>query len=51
MRGIKSSKIKELLFSAGSEAVGSNPEEFQTAIKSEMQRLGKIIKNNGIRGE
>ena len=51
VRGIKSSKIKEFLFSAGSEAVGSNPEEFQTAIKSEMQRLGKIIKNNGIRGE
>lgn len=43
--------VKEQFMNAGSEAVGSSPEEFTAAIKSEMERLGKVIKAAGIRAE
>ncbi len=42
-------EIKEKYFTAGIETVGSSPEAFTDKIKSEMERLGKVIKAAGIR--
>ena len=42
--------VKEKFFNAGVETVGSSPEEFAATIKSEMARMGKVIKDAGIRG-
>ena len=41
--------MKELFQNAGVEVIASTPEEFTTVIKSEMARLGKVIKEAGIR--
>jgi tripartite-type tricarboxylate transporter receptor subunit TctC len=43
--------IKEKFLSAGTEAVGSSPEQFASTIKSEMSRLGKVIREAHIRVE
>lgn len=51
VRGMKRPEARERLFVGGSEVVGSTPEEFLVAIKAEMTRLGKVIKDAGIRGE
>jgi multidrug efflux pump subunit AcrB len=42
-------EIKELFMNAGVEVVASTADEFSTVIKSEMSRLGKVIKEAGIR--
>ena len=39
------------LLAAGVEAVGSSPEELTEAMKAEMTRLGKVIRDAGIRAE
>ncbi len=41
--------VKEQFLKAGMETVGSTPEEFSAAMKSEMSRMGKVIKDAGIR--
>lgn len=46
---LNTAEVKERFFSAGADVVGSTPEEFTVAIKSEMLRLGKVIKDAGIR--
>jgi tripartite-type tricarboxylate transporter receptor subunit TctC len=51
VRALHSADVKEKLFSAGVEAVGSSPEQLAAAIKSEMDRMGRLIKDAGIRGE
>jgi tripartite-type tricarboxylate transporter receptor subunit TctC len=43
--------IRERLANAGLEAVGSSPQQFAVAVKSEMAGIGKVIKVAGIRGE
>jgi len=43
--------MKEKFFNSGVEAVGSTPEEFAAKIKSEIARLGKVIKDTGVRSE
>ena len=43
--------IKERFFNAGSEVVGSSPEELTAAIKSEMSRMSKVIKDAGIKAD
>jgi tripartite-type tricarboxylate transporter receptor subunit TctC len=43
--------VKEKLFNIGAEAIGSSPQDFAAAIKSDMARLGKVIKDGGIRVE
>jgi len=40
--------VKRKLFDSGAEVVGSSPEQFAGAIKSEMARLAKVIKDAGI---
>jgi tripartite-type tricarboxylate transporter receptor subunit TctC len=47
----RSPQAKERFFKAGTEVVGTSPEEFIATIKSEMARLGKLIKSAGIRDE
>jgi tripartite-type tricarboxylate transporter receptor subunit TctC len=48
VRFIRSPEAKERLISAGVEPVGSTPEELTATMKSEMARLGKVIKSAGI---
>ena len=43
--------VKEKVFNAGAEIGGNSPQQFAAAIKSEMGRLGKVIKDAGIRVE
>ena len=43
--------VKERLLSMGIEAAPSSPEQFAAIIKSEMVRMGKVIKDAGIRVE
>jgi tripartite-type tricarboxylate transporter receptor subunit TctC len=50
-RFVQSADVKEMLLSTGSEAVGSSPEQLAAAMKSEMARLGKVIKDAGIKVE
>jgi len=51
VRVLRDPDVKERLFKAGSEAVGSSPEEFASTIKSEMASLGKLVTDEGIRDE
>jgi tripartite-type tricarboxylate transporter receptor subunit TctC len=44
-------EAREKLFSTGSEAASSSPEQLAAAIKSDMTRLGKLIKDAGIRAD
>ena len=44
-------EVREQLISNAVEPVGSSPQEFAAKIKSEVSRLGKVIKDAGIRGE
>ena len=37
-------EIKQRFFTAGTEAIGSTPEEFATAVKAEMTSMGKVIR-------
>jgi len=41
-------EVKEQFLKAGLETVGSTPEEFAAAMKQEMTRMGKVIKDAGI---
>jgi tripartite-type tricarboxylate transporter receptor subunit TctC len=41
--------VKERFFSSGAEAVGSTPEQFGAAMKSEMAKWGKLIREAGLR--
>ena len=44
-------EVKEQLFNAGVEVVGSSPEEFAATVKSEMAKWGKVIKDAGIKAD
>jgi tripartite-type tricarboxylate transporter receptor subunit TctC len=46
---LQQSDVKERLFNAGSEVVASTPAAFDTAIKTEMKDLGKLIRDAGIK--
>ena len=50
-RILRQDDIKGKIFSSGSESVGSTPEQLLANVKSEMNRLGKMIKVQGIRQE
>ena len=43
--------VKEKLFRAGVETVGSTPGQLASRMKSEMERLGKVIRDAGIRAD
>ena len=42
--------MKKRFFSDGVEVVGNTPEQFSAKIKSEIARMGKMIKEAGIQG-
>lgn len=50
-RALDRPDVKEKFFNAGVETVGSSPQEFTARIRSEMGRLGKVIKDAGIRAD
>ena len=51
VRLLHSAEAKERLFNNGAEAVGSTPEELTTAVRAEVARWGKVIKEAGIKTE
>ena len=51
VRALNQSDIKEKLANTGAEVVGSSPEQAASVIKSDMARLGKVIKDAGIRAD
>jgi len=51
VRALNTAAVKEKFFSVGSEVVASTPEELAAAVKVEMDRFGKLIKDAGIRNE
>jgi tripartite-type tricarboxylate transporter receptor subunit TctC len=48
VRAINKPEVKEMLFNAGVEVVGSSPEELAATVKSDMARMGKVIRDAGI---
>lgn len=48
---LKSPEVADRLMNAGVEAVGSTPDALAARVKSEMSRLGKVIKDAGIRAD
>jgi tripartite-type tricarboxylate transporter receptor subunit TctC len=51
VRALNSTEMKEKFLSGGVEAVGSSAEDLAGAMKSEMARMGKVIKDTGIKVE
>jgi tripartite-type tricarboxylate transporter receptor subunit TctC len=51
VRYINTPEVKDKLFNAGGEVVGSSPEQLAALIKREMAVWGKVIKDAGIRVE
>lgn len=49
VRALNNADVKPRFFSAGEDVVGSSPEQFAATLKSEMARLGKLIKDAGLR--
>ena len=50
-RGINAGEVKDKLLATGVEVVAGTPAQLAAAVKSEMSRLGKVIKDNDIRDE
>jgi tripartite-type tricarboxylate transporter receptor subunit TctC len=51
VRALNRVEVKEKFLSVGAETVGSSPEQLSIAMRSEMVRFGKLIKEIGIRGD
>jgi tripartite-type tricarboxylate transporter receptor subunit TctC len=51
VRFLNSPEVKQRFLNAGAETVGSSPAELTATLKSEMNRIGKVIRNAGIRDE
>jgi tripartite-type tricarboxylate transporter receptor subunit TctC len=51
LRVLNRPDVKEKFFNNGSEVVGSSPEQLAAAMKADMARMGKVIKDAGIRAE
>jgi tripartite-type tricarboxylate transporter receptor subunit TctC len=51
VRFLRTQEAKERFLRIGAEPVGSSPEELATKVKSEMARMGKVIRDAGIRPE
>ena len=48
VRVLQSASTRERLATGGLEAVGSSAEQFATAVRADMQRMGKVIRDAGI---
>ena len=51
VRLLNRADIKEKFFNAGMETMGGSPEQLAVIVKSEIARMGRVIKQAGIRGE
>lgn len=51
VRLLRQPEVKERFFQSGMDTAGSSPEEFATTIKADMTRMGKVIRDAGIREE
>jgi tripartite-type tricarboxylate transporter receptor subunit TctC len=51
VRGLRKPEVKEKLFNAGVEGIGSSPEELAATLKSEQARASKLFKDAGVRLE
>jgi len=51
VRFLRTDEAKERFLRIGAETVGSSPEELAAKVKSEMARMGKVIRDAGIRAE
>jgi tripartite-type tricarboxylate transporter receptor subunit TctC len=51
VRVLNQAAVKEKLFNLGVEAVGSSAEQFGAAVRSDISKLGKLIKDAGIKAE
>lgn len=49
VRLVNAPELKAQLFNSGSEVVGSTPDELAAAVKSDMTKFGKVIKEIGIK--
>jgi tripartite-type tricarboxylate transporter receptor subunit TctC len=47
-QGLRTPAVKEMLFSVGSEVVASTPDEAVATIKSETDRIRKLINDAGL---
>jgi tripartite-type tricarboxylate transporter receptor subunit TctC len=50
-RFLNQADVKERLFNAGMETVGSSPEQLAVTVKTEITRMSKVIKDAGIRSD
>ena len=48
---LSAGEVKEKFVGLGVKTVGSSPEQFQAVIKADMVKMGKLIKDLGIREE
>jgi tripartite-type tricarboxylate transporter receptor subunit TctC len=51
VRHLQAPDLKEKAFGAGMEIVASSPQDLAAAMKQDMVRMGKVIREAGIRGE
>ncbi len=51
VRALARAEVKERFLNAGSEVVASTPAQLSVAIKADMARMGKVIRDAGIRAE
>ena len=51
VRVLNQTDVKQRFLDSGVEVVGSSPEEFAAAMKSDMSRVGKVIRDAGIRAD
>ena len=51
VRALNMPDVKERLLNTGEEIIGSTPEQFLATIKEDMVRLGKLVRDAGIKSE
>ena len=51
LQALSRADVKERVISTGSEVIGSTPEQLAATVKSDMLRLGKLIKDAGIKAD
>lgn len=49
VKALERADVCEKFFNVGVETVGSTPEEFGARVKADMSRLGKVIRDAGLR--
>ena len=51
VRALQRPEIKERLFNAGTEAVGTSAEEFVARIRAQVGTMSKLIRDAGLRAD